>query len=339
MKNEYGWVSEYRRKKFLKNHGGKKTNVLNGHYENLILLDNLSPKRPKAIAVMLDLDGTSTDIDDEGAMMFIGQLETLRKKFEASDCYISISTHYGDIANYKIRPVLNCLFRHLTEHIKIGETFYYEGTYSYEEDHFYPRCPHFNADKIATFTGHYLNRSDFNTVWFALIDDNIDKNAYREYREDKTMLVARPSSEIENTPADNIMSISTTTKGFRGVLKLLASYIVEIENLTPREILVRQCNMDDVLSKRRLQEKIIMRDYTSLENYICGGQASEADYRETITWLAYMNTITLFTLEELKHIEKILSHIATYYRTQDHELKAEQVMSLREIFKKATETK
>ncbi len=340
MKNRYGWVSEYQRKKFLERHGNKKTSSpLSDSFDiNLSLID-LSPERSKAIAVMLDLDGTSTDIDDEGAIMFVRQLDTLRKKFEAETCYISISTHYGDIADYKIRPVLNCLSRHLIEHIQIGETFYYDGTYSYEENRFYPRRPHFNADKIATFTEYYLNRDDFDTVWFALIDDNIDENAYRDYRDDKTMLIAKPSAGIENTPADNIMSISTTMKGFRGVLKLLSSYIAEIENLTRSDILTRQRNMNDVLSKRKLHEKILMRDYAFLENYICGNRASDTDYAETIEWLIYTNDRRYPTLEELKHIEKILSHIASHYRARDHEIEAEHVMRLCEVFKRTTESK
>lgn len=341
MKNGYSWVSEYRRKKFLENHGEKNSsNQSNRSYEDLNLsLENLSPKRYKAIAIMLDLDGTSTDITDDVAEMFMEQLDTLRKKFQAEVCYISISTHYGDTADYKIRPVLNCLSRHLTEHIKIGDTFYYEGTYNYEENRFYPYCPNFNRDKIKTFTEHYLHRSDFDITWFALIDDNIDENAYRDYQDDRTMLIARPSSDTETTPLGNIMSISTTTKGFAGVLKLLASYISEIKYLTPNQILERQLKIEQILSKHALREKIIARDYAFLETYFCEGHAFPSDYEDTVKWLVYTNDNISLTLEELRHIEKILSHIAAYYRTHDHEITADHVIRLREIFRKTTTTK
>ena len=86
MKKQYGWESEYRRKKFLERHNSKNDK---SQY-NINRIDN-ELEIPKTIAIMLDLDGTSDFINDETAKKFITQLNTLRIKFGASQAIICIS--------------------------------------------------------------------------------------------------------------------------------------------------------------------------------------------------------------------------------------------------------
>jgi hypothetical protein len=71
--------SEYNYKKALQYQGKKVMNrILSNSY-----LDN-------SIAVMLDLEGTSSDINSESASIFIKELDTIRKILGAKYCYLLI---------------------------------------------------------------------------------------------------------------------------------------------------------------------------------------------------------------------------------------------------------
>lgn len=242
MKKQYGWVSEYQRKKFLERQKLQQEKKSLGYLE----YDD-GFKSPKTIAVMLDLDGTCDFIDDEKAQIFISQIDLLRKKFGAKLATISISTHYD--SSDRMQKVLEILSRNLSEHIKIGLNFFYGGIYDYEKNKDNMQEYGFNQNKVKTFDSYYVNCLGMNNQWFAIIDDTIPHDTYTKYQNTHSMLVCRPSQQDENSISkNNFMSISSLTNGFDGVIEILDCYIKSIKHLSPTQIMETQRNMITHLS-------------------------------------------------------------------------------------------
>lgn len=155
MKKEDSWSSEFRKKRFYENKEIKSIKKWDKDFrEGNSILYNPLWNYDITIAVMLDLDGTCDNIDDNKASVFIQQLELLRKKFDADYCTISISTHADNPK--KIIGVLDILNRNLTENIKIGTSFYYGGKYIYDTKSDIYVHPSFNYRKIDTFISYYV---------------------------------------------------------------------------------------------------------------------------------------------------------------------------------------
>lgn len=307
MKKQYGWDSEYRRKKFLERH--KLKNDKSQHGINYI---DDEIKIPKTIAIMLDLDGTSDFINDETAKKFISQLNTLRIKFGASEATICISTHYSD--PNKMIEVLDVLSRNLNKYTKIGVNFFLGGRYDYGKKEIIPEYYGFNRDKVKTFCSYYVNTHGKDNKWFAIIDDNISQDTYTQFQNSHPMLVCRPSQFNEKSISkNNFMSISTTTKGFDGVVEALDLYINSIKNLSSLKIMETQRNMITHLSSTDLINKIRNRDYAFLERYFKEGLADESDYNDTLLWLTFTNNNVNPSKDELIHLKEILSLISQYY--------------------------
>ena len=303
MKNNNGWVSEYQRRKFLDRQEAKRRAKWNRtpHYEQLEF------KVPKCIAVMLDLDGTSDHIDDEKARIFTGQLEVLRKKFDAEVGYISISTHYND--TYKMEKVLDIIARNLQGKIAIGTSFFYEGVYDYSKKESITIHPSFNIDKIKMFTAYYLDKSDLNTCWLACFDDNLSDDIYIRFQNRYPALIGMPSQSERKTDKNNFMRIATTTKGFDGVLEILSHYAEATKSLTTEEILETQRNMIMHLSSDELEQKIARRDYAFLERYFEEGYADDDDYVDAIYSLIAAHRYRKPTSEECIHLARIFELI------------------------------
>lgn len=324
MKRKYGWVSEYRRKKFFERHMGSEKKL----FESLTSLNDC--KVPKTIAVMLDLGGTSDFIDDEKAKCFIGQLEKLREKFGAEIAFICISTHY-DNAN-QMKKVLAILSRNLSSHVEIGCSFYLGGSYDYQKGEDKPQKFNFNFDKVETFDDYYVSSLLYDNQWFALIDDGISDDVYTKYQNHHPMLLALPSQNEKSMARNNFMRRATTTFGFDGVIELIASYLNSINHLTPNQILSTQQNMIMHLSSQELEIKVNNRDYAFLERYFKEGYADDADYDDVLWFLRITNYQVLPSKEELVHLQGILDAISQYFQLKNQRLGMNEVLKLQRFF-------
>lgn len=282
---------------------------------------------------MLDLDGTSDFINDETAKKFINQLNTLRIKFGASQAIICISTHYND--PNKMIEVLDILSRNLNKHTKIGINFFYGGKYNYDKRESITEDYSFNRDKVKTFYSYYVSALGKDNKFFAIIDDNISQDTYIQFQNIHPMLVCRPSQHNEKSILkNNFMSISTTTKGFDGVIEVFDLYINSIKKLSPLKIMETQRNMITHLSSKDLIDKIINRDYAFLERYFKEGFADESDYNDTLLWLTFTNNIINPSKEELIHLKEIFSLISQYFEKTNKSENVGKVLQLQRKLEK-----
>lgn len=318
MNKQCGWVSEYRRKKFFENQKlRKEKNRLNS-------IGNFDSFNNKTIAVMIDLEGTVDFIDDLKAKRFVRQLDILRNKFDAKTATISISTHYNN--SCEIKKILDIFARNLSSCIKIGISFYYGGTYDYDNNIDTLKDYGFNYDKVETFCNYYTNNIDSRNQWFAIVDDSISDEIYKNYQNNHPMLLARPSQSESKSLNNNFMSIATTAKGFDGVIEIFDKYIDSVQNLSPDEILESQRNMINHLSGWDLSQKVLKRDYAFLERYFSEGFADESDYNDILTYLIYTNQNQTPSKEELRYLKIIFEIMAQHFNSKDEQQNVERVL-------------
>lgn len=326
MNKQYGWVSEYKRKKFFERQKLRREKELLKSFDT-----NSDFEIPKTIAVMLDLDGTCDFINDEKAKKFIAQLDILRKKFGAKISTISISTHYDN--SDRMQEVLEILSRNLSSCIKVGISFFYGGIYDYDKREEIPQEYSFNRDKVKTFDSYYVNSIGVNNQWFAIIDDSISDDTYSKYKNSHPMLVCRPSQNDEDSISkNNFMSIATTTKGIDGVIETLESYIESIRFLSPIQVIETQRNMITHLSCWDLTEKIRNRDYAFLERYFREGFADEADYRDSLNWLIWTNSDQISSKDELVYLREIFGLMSQHFQERKEEENIDKVLKLQKTF-------
>lgn len=326
MNKQHGWVSEYRRKKFLEGQKLRKEKEVEKSFDTNGILEI-----PKTIAIMLDLDGTCDFINDEKAKRFIAQLDILRKKFHAKIATIGISTHYDN--SDRMQEVLEILSRNLSSCIKIGINFFYGGIYDYDKKEEIPQEYNFNRDKVKTFCSYYVNSILMNNQWFAIIDDSISDDIYNKYKNNHPMLVCRPSQHDEDSLSkNNFMSLSTTTKGIDGVIEILDLYIESIRYLSLEKIIETQRDMITHLSSWDLTEKIRNRDYAFLERYFKEGFADEADYRDSLNWLILTNSNQIPSKDELVYLQEIFGLMSQHFQEINEEENIEEVLKLQKTF-------
>lgn len=370
MKKVDSWSSQYRKKKFYKNQEEKirKQTILEKKFESLINrltefekqyrleecqfsifnnsnskinfdtsqsiqensdnLSNLKHNTLKTIAVLLDLDGTSDFIDDKKASIFIQQLDNIRKKFGAEIGTISISTHYDN--SVRMKSVLDVLARNLSENIKIGLNFYYEGIYDYDLKLDIPQEFNFNSNKVRTFDKHYINNFDLDNQWFAIIDDGISEDTYRKYQHNHPMLLCRPS-QYELGINNNFMSIATMTKGFDGVIEIMDIYLNSIKDLSPSQILEKQKEIMTHISGHELMSKIFDKKYEFVEKYFQEGYADNDDYRAALIWIYSKAEVEKFTKEELQYLKNILKLLIDKFAEKEEQIYVEQTKKLYKI--------
>lgn len=324
MKNRgYSWVSPRKQRQFLERTQNKKKE---NHYEPFYMQP--LPLNPKvgAIAVMLDIDGTTDNIDDTKATLLMQYFDWLRIKFEAEVCFISVSTHYDD--TYRIKRLLEVLSHNLTTNIVLDVNFFMSGTYDYETDSTWTITPYYNLDKIRTFLTYYKNKGDYQMNWFGFFDDNLDEFADEQFQNSMPALIGRPTARKGDDR--NMMNISTTTRGIEGVLEILANYIDRIKDMTKAEVLECQRNIIYHLPSNILEKKIARRQFAFLEKYFKEGYADDADYEDTVYSLAVMIHIGHLTLEELRHIENTLDFIIEYLKSKNRSNTLEKALKLKQ---------
>ena len=285
---------------------------------------------PKTIAVMLDLDGTTDFIDNEKIRIFLNQLKYLKKKFNADYGTISISTHHRDAD--EMIDVLNLLAEELPKTIKIGDNFYYGGIYDYNQKLSIPKEHKFNTNKVNTFDTYYVNNQNVNNQWFAIIDDNVGENTYMKYQNNHPMLACRPSQQYYNSKKDCLMNLSTSTKGFDGVLELLDKYIRLIKELSPTQILDAQKNMIMHLSSSDLTNKIMDRDYSFIYRYFSEGYADRLDYGNVLTMLIFDNKNKIITKDEMLELRNILQLFQQNFEVNNDDYSIQKIKEFKESY-------
>ncbi len=281
MKKE-SWNSQFRKKRFYENQVLKREKKRQEAMEANAFSKNTNPK---SIAVLLDLEETCDFISEEKVILFIKKLENLRRKFKADVATISISTHYRDFT--KIEEILEVFAPYVTNTVKIGYSFFYGGMYDYENQIALP-CYGSNLDKVKTFSYYYLNEAEWNNQWFALIDDGMGEDTYKQFQESHPMLLGRPSQEEEELVYNNFMSVASTTRGFDGVLGIMDCYIERTKNKTVKQILEAQENMMRHLSSYELTNKIRNKEYAFLLKYFKEGYADREDYGHVLKWISFI---------------------------------------------------
>jgi hypothetical protein len=337
-----GWVSEYRKNKYFLNKEIKE-------YKNSCMYDKeFEDNIPKTIAVMLDLDGTSDFINKDNSKVFIRQLEILRRKFKAEKCTISISTHYsGDDAINKIKSVLDVINNYIFENIIFGINFFYGGTYNYNTGEVVYRGEGFNRKKIDEFTEFYvkshnknrfLEEEDFKNNWFAIIDDNVRDEVYKEYRLKQPMVVIAPSQQEDSLKNNSFMRIGTTTKGFNGVIEALQVYINSIKGLNKNSIMEKQREVMVHLSLNELHNMIINRNYNYLEKYFSSDYLNDFDYIDSVYWIGYSCSDRELSKEELLHLKNILKIISKHFIKKNEKDNLKKVYMLKREIENKNET-
>lgn len=339
MQKKDSWDSEFRKKRFYERQRIKKRKkYLEQHNDNIFLkehkvipCDNSLFKKTKQIAIMLDLEGTSEKMNEKTAEVFVKQLDFIRKKFKADVGTISISTQARD--SIKMQNILNILEHHTTDKIKIGLCFYYGGIYDFDEKMDDLQEFGFNANKVSTFASFYLRDFLIENMWFAIIDDEISEDVYKNYQNKQPMLVVRPSKNECDLVYNSFMNIATKTKDFDGVIECLNIYINSIKNLTPEQVLEKQKNMICHLSSSELYRKVRHKhDYSFLERYFREGYADVADYQDALTWLGFTEIVECST-EELLQIKSILTMIRNKYEKEENSLTLKKVKEVAQLFK------
>lgn len=297
MNKKDGWDSQFRKKRFYERQSLKEL-------KQFLKSNSNFSKKNSRIVIMLDLYGTTNNIDDNKATIFIEQLEKIRKKFWADNGIICISTHE---ANTKLtRQVLDVISRNIPNTFKIGKCFFFGGVYDYNEDEVELKDFGFNSNKVETFDKYYNSFNINENKWIGIIDDGADENVYKKYQNKQPMLLCRPFQLESEKDNDNFMSLSSTLKGIDGVIACLDTYIKSIEKMTPQMILRKQQEMIYHLSGYELNEKIRNREYEFLVKYFSLGFADFYDYRDTIDLLK----LTIFhqdlSKEELENIKKLV---------------------------------
>lgn len=282
--------------------------------------------KPKTIAVLLDLEGTSDFIDDEKAKLFVEYLDCIRKQIGADFGTISISTHYHDSS--VMRNVLEVLGRNTTNNIKIGLNFYYGGIFDFYNKCDIPQGYSFNRDKIATFEHFYFWDDNIENLWFALIDDMIPEDTFTKYQKKHPMFLCRPSQKSCGLKYNCFMHHSTMTKGFDGVLESFDKYINLIDGLSIDQILEKQKNMLVHLAGYDFSAKIRNGEYNYLYRYFNEGFADENDYVDFLQWIFILLPKLDLTKAELVELNSILDLVNKQFVKNNDEQNKEKLKKL-----------
>lgn len=314
MKYIDSWSSEYRKKKFYQKQAEKK---FKGNMAKVHLSHSGSSK---SIAIMLDLEHTSNDIEIGSASIFIRELNIIRRKLNAKYCYICISTHSGSVE--QVKRVLDFLAPYTNKYIKIGKSFLYGSSYDYETDELTNEGAFFNSNKIETFKRYYLNENYFDNIWFCIADDSLCLDIYNKYKDIHPCLFIKPdSSELPN-----FMCIPTETKGFDGVIEAIDIYIKSISKLNINGILSHQMDAISHVSSFELTNRVRNHDYEYLIRYFEEGYADESDYYDTLNWLGL--TKDEIIEEEFYSVHRLLALLRVGLEKESTEAKVLEIESI-----------
>ncbi len=319
MKNSCGWTSEYRRKKFEKRY-------YNQPDKDLLPLNHLAIQR--SISILLDIQGTCDNIDDEKAKRFVLYLDRLRKKFKADYVTISISTHYTD--GREIKNILDIISRNLISNIRIGDNFFLGGIYNYDSDKEISVFPNFNYDKIETFLINLVTLGR-NVVFMAVFDDFISDEIFKRISLNSPVLVGKPSSKKNDLKRNSLCRIATETKSFDGVLEIMTTYLESIIRLSVSEIVETQKRETPYFPISILIQKIANREYEALKRYFTMGLADDKDIEIILDLLISINMAQKIPPEENRQVKTLLEIIINQLEKQESIIPKGKIITLQKL--------
>lgn len=270
--------------------------------QNYFTINNKKNK----IILMLDIDGVLNNLDEKKVQLFFQIINQLRIKFEADEAVIFLSSHVYDAD--ALKPYLDFFNQHLISNITIGKSFYLFGKYDYYSNSNEYFGITYNLNKTAIFEKEYLNDTSINIKWFAIIDDYINTNYYKQFKNNKLMTTLRPSQNSCDEKDENIMCHSTITKGFDGVLELLNIYYNEIKNKSIKQIFEEQISFLPYLSSYEISKLLYEKNYNLLIQYLQEDKIDKQYYSlidNSINLLLKENNLPN-EIQKLQYIKKLV---------------------------------
>lgn len=302
-------------------------NYRNTKYPKSSVIENLQKKeysishQSNSIILMLDMEGTLNNINDEKAKKFMDIIQMLRIKNNANQAILCLSTHSKDTK--EMCSYLNILNKNLKPNIKIGKCFYLQGIYDYDRDIKQYINEHYNHYKTQVFEQHYLQNNNAlhkNTTlsnpsdhvsWFAIIDDQADPDYINKFIDSKLMTIFRPSQYDPNCKkSDNCMCYSTTTKGFDGVLEMLTQHQTDIQYKSSLKRLEEQKNYLFPLTYSLLTKMCEKQQYDLILRYLQETKLQPAEYKLLEMHMRIEITKKL-SITELQKVKQIVNNIPT----------------------------
>lgn len=299
------WKSEYQRKKFM----NRKT------------IEKLNNRQERIIAIMLDLQGTLDNMTDETAEIFMEQLTKLKTKFSAHKVLINISTH-TDLPSSTLDKYMTILNRHLKPNIILDDATYLFGTYNFYTKECQPLLnKQNNYNKTEIFENRYLGNPKYDIVWFGIVDDALNPNYFRKFQYHRPMAEFIPSlSNEDNKKYDNLMSISTFTKGFLGVIECFDTYLNSIKDIPSHSLEQAQKAILPYLDKSDITTLFYNRRYNDILASLIANKIDVKDYEDIMRELNLTLSMVEVTEEELSIIKDIFNHIKDHINPQNKHL-------------------
>ena len=287
-------------------------------FMNRQTIEKLNNRREKVIVIMLDLQGTLDEMTDENTQIFIAQLNQLRTKFAAQKALINISTHI-DIPSKTLDKYMTILDHNLIPHIILDDATYLFGTYNFYTKECQPlKDGQNNYNKTDIFEQRYLNNPSYDIVWLGLVDDSLNPKYYCKFQNLLPMAEFIPSQINDaNKKYDNLMSISTMTFGFLGVIECLNTYLNNIKDISPTQLLESQKRIISHLEPSDIILLFHNKRYQDILDYLKAGKIDTNDYKEIMQKLHLLLTTTKLTNPELTIIKEIYNHINNYLNPEN----------------------
>lgn len=300
MENGYSWVSPYREKKFLESHQKKVELLGDGLFK-----DN----RKRVIAIMLDVQGTIDDIDDEKAKTFMNQLHRLRIKYGANQVLINLSSHMHT-ANGIVK-YLEILHRNLKPNIILDDASYLCGTYNYETGVDEVKEFGYNLRKTEVFEKRYFAK--YKILCHGIIDDSVSTDYIKKFKDSRPVFIIRASQLSESDLSrDNMMCYSTLTDGFDGVLECLNAYLTCIKDIPAYNIVEKQSEELIHLSAYEVKTMCISKNYDLIMRYVSERKLDDDDYERVARELRYILNSDTLDADELTKIRNIIGALESY---------------------------
>ncbi len=273
-------------------------------------MTKLKTEKEKAIIIMLDLQGTLDNMTDETAQIFMRQLCKLKTIFSAHKVIINISTHV-EVPSPTLDKYMTILARNLKANFLLDDATYLSGTYNFYTKKCQPLPNNYNNfNKTKIFEERYLHNSPYNIVWFGIVDDSLDPNYFCKYQHYRLMAEFIPSlNKKDYKKYDNLMSISSLTNGFLGVIECFDTYINNIKDIPLYNLLEVQRNILPHLNTSDIKILLYTQRYSDILKYLKAYKIDPENYKDIVQKLQLISSTTTSS-ENLLTIKKIFNFIS-----------------------------
>ena len=277
--------------------------------------------KERVLAIMLDLQGTLDDMTDETAQIFMEQLTKLKIKFSAHKVLLNISTH-TDLPSPTLDKYMTILDHNLKPNIILDEATYLFGTYNFYTKRYNPLPNNQNNyNKTEIFEKRYLKNPKYDVIWFGLVDDALNPNYYRKFQNNMLMAEFIPSlRKTEDKKYDNLMSISSLTPGFLGVIECFNTYLDHLKDIPSHSLEEAQKAILPYLDKSDITTLFYNKRYKDILTSLIANKIDQEDYKDIMRELHLTLSASEITTEELAIIKEVFYYIESYINIEDQHL-------------------